>query len=139
MAEKQKIPAKLRQLVRERAVGRCEYCLLHEEDVLLPHEVDHIIAEQHGGITHSENLAWSCFHCNHFKGANLSSIDPITKRVTSLFHPRQQLWKRHFRLNGARIEPITTQGRATAFLLQFNTTSRLDERLALFAIRHYPR
>jgi 5-methylcytosine-specific restriction endonuclease McrA len=139
MADKQKIPQKLRQMVRERASGRCEYCLLHEEDMLLPHEVDHIVAEQHGGVTDSENLAWSCYYCNHFKGTNLSSIDPTTKRVASLFHPRSQTWKRHFRLNGPQIEPLTIQGRATAFLLQFNTQSRIDERIALIAIRHYPR
>jgi hypothetical protein len=139
MAEKKKIPAKLRQQVRERAMARCEYCLLHEEDILLPHEADHIIAEQHGGETQSENLAWSCFYCNHFKGTNLSSIDPTTQRVTSLFHPRQQAWKRHFRLDGARIAPLTSQGRATEFLLQLNTPSRLSERSALIAIGHYPR
>lgn len=40
----------LRQVVIERAGGRCEYCLLHyTEAALFDHEVDHIIAEKHGG------------------------------------------------------------------------------------------
>jgi hypothetical protein len=28
----------------------------------LPFQVDHITAEQHGGQTVLENLAWSCLH-----------------------------------------------------------------------------
>jgi len=43
------ISAALRQLVKERANARCEYCLVREGEVLLPHQPDHIIAEQHGG------------------------------------------------------------------------------------------
>jgi HNH endonuclease len=56
----------LRALVRERAGGRCEYCLIHEDDAFYPHQPDHIIAEKHGGPTREDNLAWSCFLCNHY-------------------------------------------------------------------------
>ena len=41
----------LRGQVRERAEGRCEYCLLPEDADLVRFEVDHVIAEQHGGKT----------------------------------------------------------------------------------------
>lgn len=34
-----------------RVNGCCEYCLIHEDDVLLPHEPDHIIATKHRGTT----------------------------------------------------------------------------------------
>ena len=139
MAEKQTISERLRKQVRERANGRCEYCLLHSADMHLPHEVDHIIAEQHGGTLDIDNLAWSCFYCNHAKGPNISSLDPDTKQIVSLFNPRTQKWSRHFRLNGPRIEPITASGRATANLLQFNYASRLQERVVLISIGHYPR
>ena len=44
-----RISTALRAMVRQRAAGRCEYCLVHEDDPLLPHEPDHVIAEQHGG------------------------------------------------------------------------------------------
>jgi 5-methylcytosine-specific restriction endonuclease McrA len=47
----------LRPSVRERAQGQCEYCLLPEEADFTRHEVDHIVAEQHGGKTTLENLA----------------------------------------------------------------------------------
>jgi len=139
MADKQSIPERLRRQVRERANGRCEYCLLHSEDMLLPHQVDHIVAEQHGGTLDLDNLAWSCFFCNHTKGPNIASLDPDTKHIVPLFNPRTQQWSRHFRLNGPRIEPITASGRATANLLQFNTTLRLQERVILISIGHYPR
>ena len=39
----------LRRLVIERAQHCCEYCLLSDEDSFLPFEIDHIIAEKHGG------------------------------------------------------------------------------------------
>ena len=68
MAEKQSVPERLRAAARDRAAGCCEYCLLHDDMVVLPHQVDHVIAEQHGGMTNLENLAWSCFYCNHYKG-----------------------------------------------------------------------
>lgn len=50
-------PERLRRQVRDRAQGQCEYCRIHEEDVVFPHEADHIIAEKHGGPTTLENLA----------------------------------------------------------------------------------
>ena len=140
MSEKGFISARLRQQVIERARGRCEYCLLHSDDAnYFPHEIDHIIAEQHGGLTIPENLALSCFFCNHHKGPNIASIDPQTKKVVTLFNPRTQQWNRHFRLNGPHINPFTINGRVTVFLLQLNDSKRIDERLALMTIGHYPR
>src|SRR5579885_2087602 len=66
MARKPPVPERLRRQVQERAQGRCEYCLIHENDMYYPHEPDHVIAEKHGGATSLENLAWSCFYCNRF-------------------------------------------------------------------------
>jgi hypothetical protein len=68
------IPAADRRLVRQRAQGRCEYCLIHEDDVDLRHEVDHIIAEKHGGVTEPANLAYACFICNNNKGSDIASL-----------------------------------------------------------------
>ena len=86
------IPPALRQLVRERVTGRCEYCLVREADVLLLHQPDHIIAEQHGGETTPENLALACIHCNRHKGANIASLDPTSGQLIPLFNPRTQAW-----------------------------------------------
>ena len=58
------IPESVRQLVTERANGRCEYCHLHQDDTPLTHPIDHIIALKHGGLTIAENLALACLECN---------------------------------------------------------------------------
>jgi hypothetical protein len=75
----------LRDLVRNRAGNRCEYCLLPEA-FLVPHEPDHVIASQHGGPTSSENLALACFDCNRRKGPNISSVDPWTLTLARSCH-----------------------------------------------------
>jgi 5-methylcytosine-specific restriction endonuclease McrA len=95
MAKKASIAVRLRRQVAERAQHRCEYCLIHEMDTFFPHEPDHVIAEKHGGPTSSENLAYSCFNCNRFKGSDLASVDPQTGKIVLLFNPREQKWKRH--------------------------------------------
>jgi hypothetical protein len=52
--------ASLVNRVRERARHRCEYCHLPAEFSSIPFEIDHIVAEQHGGVTAPGNLAL-CF------------------------------------------------------------------------------
>jgi 5-methylcytosine-specific restriction endonuclease McrA len=83
------VSAELRQLVRQRAAGLCEYCLIPEASSFFLHEIDHITAQQHGGETIEGNLALACIICNKHKGTNLSSIDPETGKISSLFHPRR--------------------------------------------------
>jgi hypothetical protein len=53
------VPAELRHLVRERAHDCCEYCLIPESATFAAHQVDHIIAEKHGGQTDADNTALS--------------------------------------------------------------------------------
>lgn len=133
------ISDRLRNLVYQRARGRCQYCLIHDEDAYKPHEVDHIVAEKHGGQTVVENLCLSCFDCNRHKGSDLASIDPESDEPVLLFHPERDQWEEHFSLNGGLIQPISPQGRATARLLQMNTPRRLAERNALIELGRYPR
>jgi hypothetical protein len=132
------IPVGLRRAVYERAGGRCEYCRLHEDDSYMPHEVDHIYAEKHGGETTADNLCLCCVICNRHKGSDLASLDPLTGEVTALFHPRKDKWTDHFRLNGAIIEPLTAQGRVTVHLLQMNKRERLTERQLLIILGRFP-
>ena len=70
------VPDPLREIVRQRARARCEYCLIPEAYVSL-HEPDHIIAVQHRGPTSLENLALACFDCNRKKGPNILKIVPL--------------------------------------------------------------
>lgn len=116
----QRIPKALKQLIRERAIQHCEYCGVHEDDCVLLHRLDHIVARKHGGETVLENMAWSCFWCNSHKGTDLTSIDPDNGRIVRLFHPRRDDWDEHFQVRAGRIFPLTAIGRVTVRLLQFN-------------------
>lgn len=113
--------AALRELVRERAGNRCEYCRIHQDqDPFFTFPVDHIIARQHGGKTEAENLCLSCYRCNSHKGPNIASIDPDTKEMARLFHPRHDNWTEHFTWRRALIVGVTPIGRATVALLAIN-------------------
>lgn len=134
-----RVPPVLRQAVMARAKYCCEYCLKPDNLATLAHEPDHIIADQHGGSTSLDNLAYACFDCNRKKGPNLASIDPDTGLVTAFFHPRTQAWDAHFRWNGGVIEPLTAVGRATANFFEFNHPRRVMARENWFAEGKYPR
>jgi hypothetical protein len=127
------VPAALRRLVHGRAGGRCEYCLTPEMVTMAAHEVDHVIAQKHGGATEADNLALSCALCNKHKGSDLTSIDPETNDLVALFHPRRQRWVDHFEIVGTRLVPRTAVGRVTARLLQLDHRHRVAERELLIA------
>jgi hypothetical protein len=133
-----KIPAELRAAVMRRAGLRCEYCLIHEDDAVFTHEVDHIVSRQHGGETIGENLACACLVCNRFKGANLSSI-PSLGGLVRLFNPRLDEWKEHFWIEGAVIQPLGQTGEVTIRLLRFNNAERVMRRSILQQLGRYPR
>ena len=130
------IPVAVRRLVITRAGERCEYCLLPTTVVFFPHEVDHVVAEKHGGATEAANLAYTCWRCNRHKGTDLGSFDPAPRDFSLLYDPRTQHWHEHFTLQGARIEGLTPAGRTTVRLLQLNSTERLAERKALLENGH---
>ena len=128
----------LRSQVRERAAACCEYCGMPDDAILIPHEPDHIIAVQHGGVTSFENLAYTCHQCNRYKGPNLASIDPQDGTRVFLFNPRSDRWQDHFAWEGARIVALTPVGRATAMLLRFNDPRRLAARDSFIRKGRYP-
>jgi hypothetical protein len=110
----------LAQLVRDRAVGRCEYCRLPQAGSNIPFEIDHIIPRKHRGTTVAGNLALACWYCNSFKGSDLAGIDPATRKLTRLFHPRRHKWDWHFRYDGPLLIGQTGIGRTTIHVLQIN-------------------
>ena len=132
------IPEALRRQVIERASECCEYCLLPQAISLYTHEVDHIIAEKHRGETVLENLCLACLECNRAKGSDFGSFDPETGEITLLYNPRQQSWEKHFRLDGARIVPLSPEGRVTTFVLKLNDEIRVRARQGLLEAGKYP-
>jgi hypothetical protein len=132
------ISTALRQLVFERAEGRCEYCLLPQHVAAHKHEPDHIIPRQHDGETTADNLALACARCNRYKGYNVGSFDPKTGDLVPFYNPRLQEWSGHFRLEGAIIQPLTSAGRVTVKMLHLNDTDRVEERQRLIEVNLYP-
>ena len=121
----------LRELVRSRAGGRCEYCHLPEQFSELYFHIEHIIPRQHGGTDGAENLALACPECNLVKGPNLAGVEPGTHAVVRLFHPRRDKWTEHFAMDGALIVGKTPIGRVTVSLLRMNDARRLRVRALL--------
>jgi hypothetical protein len=132
----------LRHEVAARAHHRCEYCLIHEDDIAFRPHVDHIVSRKHGGLSDIDNLAYACVICNRNKGSDIASIASIDGgrigEIVRLFHPRHDLWRDHFQLEGCSIRPISKAGSATAELLKFNAPERLAERSLLQSLGSYP-
>jgi hypothetical protein len=127
------VDAATRNVVRQRAEHRCEYCLVSQEHSELTHNIEHIIAKQHGGSDEIDNLALACHRCNLHKGPNVTGIDPATGEIVALFHPRRDEWHTHFRFDGPHIEGLTPIGRATVRVLTLNDARRLELRAELIA------
>jgi hypothetical protein len=121
----------LRDLVRLRAAGLCEYCRISERFTLAEHEIDHVIAVKHGGQTVVGNLALCCAVCNRFKGSDIASVDSKTGQLTALFHPRLDRWDDHYEFRDGEILGLTARGRVTVRLLRMNRPTRIKERQLL--------
>jgi hypothetical protein len=121
----------LSKTVRDRANDLCEYC--HAPQQFYPErlQLDHITARQHDGETSLDNLALCCLECNSRKGTNLTGIDPESRQITPLFHPRKDKWNDHFAWRGGYLVGLTAIGRATIAVLDINRPPRVAVREAL--------
>ena len=124
------------QLVWARAHDRCEYCQFPAEISLLPFQIDHIIAEKHGGLTTADNLALSCERCNSHKGPNIAG--QLRGNLIPLFHPRLQQWQDHFRWQGAALIGKSLVGEVTIQVLEINHPDRVAIREAIIAEGIFP-
>ena len=112
----------LRNAVRDRAKGRCEYCLTSEVLSGIRCQTDHIIPRSRGGTTTADNLCLACAACNGHKHARTHAIDPASGAEVLLFDPRRQRWHEHFSwsTDGTEIIGQTHTGRATIAALRLN-------------------
>lgn len=140
MPKRPYIPAKLRRLVLKRARGRCEYCLSPVSHAVSSFAIEHIIPVEKGGETTAENLAFSCQGCNSHKYIKTEAIDPLTKQVTLLFHPRRQSWSEHFGWNQdcSLVIGLTPTGRASVLALRLNRPGVVNLRQLLYAAGKHP-
>ena len=132
------IDSALRRRVVDRAGNRCEYCRMPAAFDSAPFQIDHVRARKHHGPTTADNLAWACFPCNNHKATNLAGIDPETKTMARLFHPREDQWEEHFAWEGPRLLGKTAVGRATIDVLGINHPERVALRQELLAEGVFP-
>ena len=89
------ISGKLKQQVFDRAKGECEYCRSQTKFSSSNFEIEHIDPLSRGGSTSLDNLALACRTFNSYKSNKIDAIDPISKQVVLLYHPRQMDWHTH--------------------------------------------
>lgn len=127
----------LRLEVATRANFRCEYCLVHEEDMFFPYQIDHIISIKHGGANDLDNFAYACSLCNQHKGTDLGTYLPDSNRLIRLFHPRRDKWAQHFFVSNGEILGKTRIGEATVKILGLNHPDRVMLRQVLIQTGRY--
>lgn len=127
-----------RLIVAARANHVCEYCLIAEQDAYFRFQVEHIISRKHGGSSEVDNLALACVYCNRHKGSDIASVVPGQDRLVRLYHPRNDRWRNHFRLDGVIFKPLSQIGEATIRILQMNHDDQILERLTLNQHGRYP-
>lgn len=132
------ISKEIRSIVKERANGKCEYCGIHEAYSFLPFQIDHIIAQKHGGSHDLTNLAYSCPHCNQHKGSDISTYLTDKQIIIRLYNPRIDKWDNHFFIELGAILSETDMGKGTVSLLKFNQAERLMTRQILLEEGLYP-
>ncbi len=137
---RERVPARLKQIVIERAHACCEYCASLARYSMSPFAIDHVLPISRGGQTVQENLALVCQGCNGAKYNKVTALDPVTNRAVPLFHPRRQQWRVHFAWN----EPCTSMigltptGRATIVALDLNRPELMNLRTVLYTIGEHP-
>jgi hypothetical protein len=117
--------------VRLRARQRCEYCHLPQACYLLRFQLDHIIAEQHGGKTKLKNLCLACPRCNTKKVPNIAGRGNRAGEVVRLYNPRTDIWTDHFQWVNAKLRAVSHIGRVTIVVLDMNEPSAIEFRREL--------
>ena len=129
------IPLPIRQQVRERANGRCEYCRVPDQYSTVSFQIDHIIPiKRHGGSDGLDNMAWACPHCNRTKETDVGGYDD-KGLLTPLFNPRIHIWNEHFYMDEAAIiTHLSSIGQITIRLLDLNQPLSVQVRLTIIGL-----
>lgn len=114
------LTAETRQRLVDVDDHRCAYCRTPQANSGSPMVVDHLLPRSKGGATAFDNLCFSCYRCNLYKGPQIEAIDPRTGEIAPLFHPRRDRWDEHFVWDeaGLQIIGLSPSGRATVVALK---------------------
>jgi HNH endonuclease len=126
--------------VADRAGHRCEYCRAPEAIFNLPFKIEHIIPVSRDGLDEESNRALACRACNLYKSNHLAGDDEVAGESVRLYHPRQDRWHEHFRVDEASgtIVGLTPIARATVSVLQMNRANQLAARQRWMLLGLYP-
>lgn len=138
MASNRYVPDVLRIEIAERANYACEYCRRREAYSFIKFQIDHIISLKHGGLTLSENLAYSCPIFNGNKGSDVGTMLQNEEIFVRLFNPRKHDWVEHFGLVEGAFVPKSEIAEATIKVLDLNNINRILERLDLIKAGLFP-
>ncbi len=124
---------RLKEMVRERAKGCCEYCLSQERYCPDIFSAEHILPLCLGGLTILLNLAYACQLCNNKKYIFTHWTDPVTGELAPFYNPRINTWEEHFEWSEdfSQMLGLTPTGRATIEKLQLNRAGVVNLRLVL--------
>jgi hypothetical protein len=123
-----------------RAGHRCEYCHAPEEVFNFPLEVEHIVPIARGGDDAAANWALACRSCNLYKATHITGMDPGSKTIVRLFHPREDLWEDHFQavIESGKIVGRTPLGRATVARLRMSSAAQVAARQQWMRLGLFP-
>jgi hypothetical protein len=120
------VSADVRELVRQNAIGACEYCGITEIDSGGLLTVDHICPVSKGGLDTIDNLVYCCYRCNQYKAAYWSH----SPDATELWNPRFEPARHHFlELADGTLHAVTQIGSITIDRLRLNRPELVAHRL----------
>ncbi len=127
-------------MIESRAGGRCEYCASPADHTPDDFAAEHTVPVVLDGISDLGNLAWSCQGCNSRKFTATQAVDPQTRDLALLYHPRRDQWSEHFQWSAdARLLiGLTPTGRATIARLDLNRYNVVNLRAVLVPARKHP-
>lgn len=137
-----KIRASVRRRIETRAGKLCEYCRSPLEFSSDPFSVEHILPASKGGTDAAENLALACQGCNGYKSVKTEAFDPISQTTTAFYHPRKDVWDKHFVWSDDFTEIVgkTAKGRVTITSLKPNRRNVINlRRILILAGEHPPK
>ena len=134
------ISKSIREQIINQADNRCEYCRSSSRLTGIPLVIDHIVPTSLTGSNEIDNLCAACYRCNEFKGAKITSNDPVTNEFILLFNPRKEKCSDHFRWAkvGTHIIGITATGRGTVLSLRLNNENIVQARAIWIGLNWHP-
>ncbi len=119
------LTASIREQVRHRAQGACEFCGITEIDAGGMLTIDHFQPRTKSGSDTLENLIYACIACNQYK----QDYWPRTETAPILWNPRKEAASQHFvEQEDGELTALTPTGVFTIQRLRLNRSQLIAAR-----------